>query len=72
MEQRKSLTKFRISSHQLMIEKGRHYGIPREERLCPHGDLNEVEDEIHFIFSCSNNTIPRKSLYTIISIMSSF
>ena len=51
-EHRKNFTKFRISSHKLMIEKGRYHGIPREERLCLRCDLKEIEDEIHFIFQC--------------------
>lgn len=29
-----SLTKFRVSSHNLEIEKGRHENIPRENRIC--------------------------------------
>ena len=34
LEFRKLITKFRISDHYLEIEKGRHYKIPRENRLC--------------------------------------
>ena len=26
--------------------------VPREERICEHCTLNEVEDEEHFIFRC--------------------
>jgi hypothetical protein len=35
-EYRKLITKLRISEHNLLIEKGRHLNIPREQRLCSH------------------------------------
>ncbi len=52
---RSPLCKLRVSAHQLMIEKGR-YAIPKipvENRICNICDLNEVEDEFHFIMKCS-------------------
>ena len=45
------LTKFRLSNHSLMIEKGRYTGLKPEERLCPFCP-NLVEDEIHFLLNC--------------------
>lgn len=48
---RRSLPAFRCSSHQLMIEKGRHIGIPRENRFCIHCD-KIIECEYHFILKC--------------------
>ena len=42
---------FRSSSHQLMIEKGRHIGIPREIRFCIHCRY-EIECEFHFLLKC--------------------
>ena len=62
-EKRKILTKFRISSHNLMIEKGRHYGIPREERICPNCKLEEV----HFLLSCPCHSQSRINLLSMIS-----
>ena len=50
---RKTLTRFRISSHSLAIEYGRIQGIPRNERLCLCCNQNLVETEFHFIFICS-------------------
>ena len=35
VKERKTLTKFRISNHPLMIEKGRHQDINKENRYCP-------------------------------------
>ena len=35
-EYRKLITKLSISDHNLLIEKGRHLNIPREQRFCSH------------------------------------
>ena len=45
------MTKFRLSNHSLMIEIGRHKGIPKEHRFCPFCP-NTVETEIHFLLLC--------------------
>ena len=50
-----------------MIERGRYFGIPREERFCPHCDSGEIEDEIHFIFKCQYNAPSRENLLSVIS-----
>ena len=65
LEYRKLITKFRISDHSLEIEKGRHYKIPRENRLCK--TCNIIEDEKHFILNCNLNKIPRKTIFDIYS-----
>ena len=51
MKERTALTKFRISNHPLMIEKGRHQNINKENRHCPFCP-GIVEDEKHFLFKC--------------------
>ena len=48
---RTQLTKFRISDHNLMIEKGRHKGLDKTIRFCPFC-LDKIEDEIHFLIKC--------------------
>ena len=48
------MTKLRISSHHLQIEKGRYQGVPPDQRLCQKCDSGEVENEIHFLFKCSH------------------
>ena len=51
----KALAKFRISSHDLEIEKGRHHKKDREERICTfckNDNINVIEDEYHVIFDC--------------------
>ena len=57
---RQYITKFRISDHQLLIETGRYYKIPRSQRLCE--TCKSLDDENHFFFKCKINAIPRKVL----------
>ena len=47
-------TRFRISNHNLMIEKGRHHSPPLaiKDRVCPLCHTGEVEDEVHFLLVC--------------------
>ena len=47
-----AIAKLRLSSHSLNIESGRHHGVPRGERKCLYCNLNDIEDEFHFIFKC--------------------
>ena len=51
---RVSFTKFRLSDHGLMIEKGRHQRpkIPREQRICPLCKSG-IEDELHLLLKCT-------------------
>ena len=50
---RVSMSKFRLSDHCLMIEKGRHKRpqIQRDQRFCPFCP-GQVEDETHFLTQC--------------------
>ena len=49
------ITKLRTSDHDLEIERGRHHRpvVPRENRLCKFCNNNQIEDETHFIFECT-------------------
>ena len=47
-EQRRSLTKLRISAHHLRIETGRYQGTLPQDRICTKSDSGSVEDECHF------------------------
>ncbi len=49
---RVALSRFRCSSHDLFVETGRYSNINRQERLCQVCDLNDVEDEYHFLLVC--------------------
>ena len=62
VKDRISMTKFRLSNHKLMIEKGRHHGLEKEERICPF--CTSVEDEIHFLTECEVFTPLRRDLLT--------
>ena len=77
------LSKFRLSAHRLEIEIGRHYNIPREDRLCRLcGNVfntQSVECEFHFLFECPlyedfrqncNNLSFEKTLYNFKTLMS--
>ena len=64
------LSKFRFSSHDLEIERGR-YGnksVKAEERYCKFGKSNNfliVEDEFHFLMICLLYKTRRDSMIKI-------
>ena len=47
-----ALSRFRCSNHKLQIEAGRHVGLTRDDRICMLCNLNEIENEIHFLLKC--------------------
>lgn len=49
---RNTIAQFRLSSHQLAVEVGRHRNIQRSERKCTFCNRDEIEDEFHFILVC--------------------
>ena len=49
---RKALTQFRTSSHNLMIETGRHQNIDINQRICQNCNTGMVENEYHFLLIC--------------------
>jgi hypothetical protein len=49
-----SLTKFRISAHNLRIETGRYENTPLENRLCTFCNMRQIENEYHFLLVCPN------------------
>jgi hypothetical protein len=56
---RRCYASFRSSSHSLMIERGRHYSVEREHRVCPYCEIT-IEDEFHFLLMCPLYTDLRK------------
>jgi hypothetical protein len=54
VSQRRILSQFRLGSHWLEVEKGRHSAVvvARENRICKICSGNAVEDEEHFLFYC--------------------
>ena len=63
---RKLLTKLRLSSHDLYIEKGRYSNVPREKRICNMCNLQCVETEEHFILHCPFYQEERVKLFAIV------
>ena len=49
---RKTMSCFRLSSHNLEIERGRFLNIARDERHCKVCNMNSVESEYHFLLGC--------------------
>lgn len=49
-----ALARFRTSSHNLFIETGRYDNTPQPERLCKSCNMNQIEDEYHFLLVCPN------------------
>jgi hypothetical protein len=66
-EARKTMAKFRTSSHNLRIETGRYDKICVSNRLCGMCMSHEVEDEIHFLINCSAYDNSRKVLFNLAS-----
>ena len=62
-----ALSQLRVSSHNLLIEQGRHSRpvVPRNERLCKFCHLNEIDDEIHFLMTCTFHSDERNALFKI-------
>ena len=57
--QRKGITKLRLSSHRLESGVGRWNEIRRHERICWSCEQGKVENETHFSFECSKYTQER-------------
>ena len=45
-------TKFRLSDHDLEIEKGRHMKVERGNRHCKLCTAGNFGDELHLLFGC--------------------
>ena len=61
----KALSVLRMSSHMLVFERGRHVKrlkLPLEQRICQRCTSNSVDDEIHFLITCSYFAMQRTSL----------
>ena len=68
LEVRTAITKFRLSNHELMIEKGRHQKLDKSIRFCPFCPIS-VETELHFLLICETFSCLRADLFTEIAPM---
>ena len=61
---RTTLSRFRLSNHDLLIEKGRHTRpkLERNDRKC-FICKDEIEDECHFVIKCPLYTKERQNLF---------
>jgi len=55
-----TLTRLRLSSHNLEIETGRYRNVDRNNRVCRLCSLNTIESEYHFLLCCTTFTNIRK------------
>ena len=62
-EQRRTLTRFRVSAHKLRVETARYQGTLRQDRLCLRCTSGDTEDEKHFLFKCNKFASERKKLF---------
>ena len=61
---RYALSRSRLSSHNLAIETGRYYNIPKEDRICIFCNMFKKESEYHFLLVCPFYTELRRKYFT--------
>ena len=66
-DERQHFVKFKISNHKIMIEQGRCQidHLPREHRLCPLCNSNQVEDKMNFFFQCNKYSVQRQAFINL-------
>ena len=64
MKHKKAISRFRLSNHTLMIEKGRHLKIEKIKRTC-YFCKEKVENEEHFLLNCPQYCPQRKILENV-------
>ena len=62
----RAISRFRVSSHRLGIETGRHQkpSLPPDKRLCKYCKSGKVDDELHFLVHCDFHSKIRKLFYS--------
>ena len=63
-----AISRFRVSSHRLGIELGRHQKprLPVEQRLCIFCNSRKLDDEMHFLIHCEFHTNARKTFFSTV------
>ena len=59
IQQRRAMTKLRVSDHQLPIEIGRKHDIERSKRFCQLCDTNKLGNELHALLECTNKELTK-------------
>ena len=60
---RRALVKLQISNHKLMIEIGGYNQTTKDNRDCPFGGSNLIEEEVHFPFQSPTHSIVKNKFY---------
>ena len=62
----RAISRFRVSSHRLGIETGRHQkpSLPPDKRLCKYCKSGKVDDELHFLVHCDFHSKTRKLFFS--------
>ena len=60
-----SISRFRVSAHNLAIETGRHQKpkIPKENRICVFCTSRHIDNEIHLLIDCEFHINERNILF---------
>ena len=66
------LTRFRLSSHELHIERGRYENVPRDERICKCCNMSQIESEYHFLLVCPLYTELRRKFSNLFLSLAKF
>ena len=61
------MAQFRSGILPLKIETGRYTNIPWQFRICELCDMDDVEDEFHFMMCCTRYNNERSSLFSTAS-----
>ena len=63
-----AISRFRVRSHRLGIELGRHQKprLPVERRLCIFCNSRKLDDEMHFLIHCEFHTNARKTFFSAV------
>ena len=67
-KQRISMTKLRLSNHELLIEKGRRMNIDKNLRFCPFCPT-KIASEMHFMMECGTYSTLRNTMMQDMIIM---
>ena len=56
-----AIAKLKLSPHPLLIETERYCVISQENRTCNYYDIDDIEDDIHFVRKCPKYTFLRNT-----------
>ena len=66
-EYQKYVARFRVSSHNIRIQVGRHEGLPENQRICLYCNTGAIDNELHLMFDCTFHDFERKLLLALLT-----